>query len=180
MMQLREACPDDICQIADVIASAFCDVAERFGFTAVTLPSHPAFTTDLAISRTIERGTIFLLPESKDRNARELRGCVGIRSPHNSICALEKLAVLPAYRHLGLGSKLIEEAIRFSKRLGAKRLEAAIVAEHANLKRRYEGQGFIWQRTEYFPHLPFLVDFLYLETELQSRRQIIVDGDSYE
>ncbi|MBI5263058.1 MAG: GNAT family N-acetyltransferase [Bradyrhizobium sp.] len=158
-VRIREAGVADVDLITELVAASFKDVAERFELTEATAPSHPAFVTAAAITRAMDRGTLFLVAENPGE--RGACGCVGIRLPRQGICAMEKLAVLPQWRQHGIGSRLLEEMIARAAALGATQIEAALIAGHGALKQWYQTRGFGHQRTERFEHLPFLVDFLY-------------------
>ena len=78
---------------------------------------------------------------------------------------LNNLAVLPEYRHLGIGKELVDYAITYSKNiLGANKIKIGIVEENTILKEWYEKLGFVHIGTKKFEHLPFTVGFM--ETEV--------------
>ena len=74
------------------------------------------------------------------------------------------LAVLPEYRHLGIGKELVDYAITYSKNiLGANKIKIGIVEENTILKEWYEKIGFVHTGTKKFEHLPFTVGFMEIE-----------------
>jgi GNAT superfamily N-acetyltransferase len=75
---------------------------------------------------------------------------------------LEKLAVLPAYRHLGYGKALLDSAADTARALSGTKLLAAIIEENAVLKQWYLSHGYVHTGTRKFEHLPFTVGFLEL------------------
>ena len=78
---------------------------------------------------------------------------------------LNNLAVLPEYRHLGIGKELVDYAITYSKNiLSANKIKIGIVEENTILKEWYEKIGFVHTGTKKFEHLPFTVGFM--ETEV--------------
>lgn len=77
---------------------------------------------------------------------------------------LDHLAVLPPYRHLGLGKELVAYAADYAKdHLGAQKIQIGIVEENTVLKTWYQSQGFIHTGTKTFDHLPFTVGFMELK-----------------
>jgi RimJ/RimL family protein N-acetyltransferase len=52
------------------------------------------------------------------------------------------MALLPAYRHQGLGAKLMEAAIQHAWRVGLTRLTLTVRADNPNARRLYERFGF--------------------------------------
>ena len=77
---------------------------------------------------------------------------------------LNNLAVLPEYRHLGIGKELVDYAITYSKNiLGANKIKIGIVEENTILKEWYEKIGFVHTGTQKFEHLPFTVGFMEIE-----------------
>ena len=80
---------------------------------------------------------------------------------------LEKLAVLPQYRHEGAGRLLAGWAAEQAHSVGAKALRIGIIEENARLRAWYERLGFVHTGTRMFPHLPFTVGFM--EMPFQSK-----------
>lgn len=77
---------------------------------------------------------------------------------------LNNLAVLPEYRHLGIGKELVDYAITYAKNiLGANKIKIGIVEENTILKEWYEKIGFVHTGTKKFEHLPFTVGFMEIE-----------------
>lgn len=77
---------------------------------------------------------------------------------------LDHLAVLPAYRHQGLGKELVCYAADYAKsHLRAQKIQIGIVEENTVLKTWYQSQGFVHTGTKQFDHLPFTVGFMELE-----------------
>lgn len=57
---------------------------------------------------------------------------------------LNNLAVLPEYRHLGIGKELVDYAITYSKNIpGTNKIKIGIVEENTILKEWYEKIGFV-------------------------------------
>lgn len=149
--------------IADVIAASFADVALRFGLTRENCPSHTSFITVDAVRTGMALGSTFYIAYAGNTAC----GCVGVRQPKNGGCVIEKLAVLPPYRRLGMGRALMERAFLAVRRAGARRAEIGIIEAHHDLRRWYENLGFRALRSEHYEHLPFSV--LHMEKTLAPR-----------
>jgi len=146
--------------IADLIALAFRDVAERFGLDGRNCPSHPSLTTRDRVQRGFELGTQLLLAF----DGTCLCGCVGVRRPVAGVSTMEKLAVAPAFRRRGLGRILVRKAFSLAWERGATLVEIGIIAKQHELRIWYEAQGFRAVRNAHFETLPFEV--LYLQKML--------------
>jgi len=70
---------------------------------------------------------------------------------------IERLAVLPDYRHNSVGLKLMKHALNIIKTENGKRVEVEIVNENWRLNKWYIDQGFIKIRIDQYSCLPFNV-----------------------
>lgn len=97
-------------------------------------------------------------------------GCVALRqSARPGVCYLERLAVLPARRHRGIGRRLLERVATAARAQGARELSIGIIDDEVVLKRWYEALGFHVVGTKRLPHLPFTV--CYLARQLRAEGQ---------
>jgi GNAT superfamily N-acetyltransferase len=87
-------------------------------------------------------------------------GFVGLEKKKDKVYSLEKLAVMPEYRHKKYGGELIEFAENYVKNAGGKKLSIGIIYEHIILKQWYEAKGFQQTAVTKFEHLPFTVCFM--------------------
>ena len=142
--------------IAALIALAFSDVARRFDLHVGNCPTHPSLMTRERIEHGMALGTTMLL--AFDDAA--LRGCVGLRRPVEGVSILERLAVAPPCRRLGLGRLLVGRACSLAGRIGAGQVEIGIIAKQHELRQWYESLGFRAVRTARFESLPFEVCYL--------------------
>jgi len=153
---IREASGDDVSLLTRLIRDSFRDVAERFGLTVENCPVHPSNYTEAWCRREMEKGFRFLILECDG----EPCGCVAMEHPKPDVCYLERLSVLPVHRRKGYGKLLTDHVLNEAKRLGARRVSIAIIAEHHELRDWYEKMGFRAKKTERYDHLPFEVMFL--------------------
>ena len=61
----------------------------------------------------------------------------------NGECELNNLAVLPEYRHKGIGRQLLAHSFNIAKELGCRIINIAIVEENRVLRKWYELNGAI-------------------------------------
>lgn len=148
---LRRAAEADAEILAAVIGAAFADVAKRLGLTRENCPSHTAFLS----SDEVRRGMGFGNRYFKAFDGAELCGAVAIRLPREGVSILEKVAVLPPFRHHGIGRLLVEHGLDEARRAGASAVEIGIIASQTKLRGWYERFGFTALRQSQYPHLPF-------------------------
>lgn len=79
---------------------------------------------------------------------------------HNKECELNNLCVLPAYRHKGIGEKLLKNAFEIAQGLNYNKIHIGIVEENKILKSWYEKFGFVPIRTEKFDFFPFTCGYM--------------------
>lgn len=143
----------------EVIHTAFSTVAEEFGFTRENCPGYAGFMPLEKLAEQFDKGvTMFGLYER-----REMIGFVAIEDAGNGVFYLEKLAVLPGYRHKGYGLSLMNFARDAVRERGGRRISIGIVQENTRLKDWYAVYGFRPAGVRKFDHLPFTVGFMELE-----------------
>jgi diamine N-acetyltransferase len=152
-------CPgtnEDSVVLAETIRKSFQDVAERFDLTPENAPRHPSNCTVDWIQKDMARGVAYFVME----NEGHVVGCVALEPANSKICYLERLAVLPEYRHRGFGKALVVHSLSKAKLLGVRCMHIGIIAEHTELKDWYKRIGFVEEESKKFEHLPFLVTFM--------------------
>jgi GNAT superfamily N-acetyltransferase len=87
---------------------------------------------------------------------------------------IEKLSVLPAFRHKGIGEKLMQFAVNEIERRGGTYISIALIDEQTILKEWYTQLGFKCVASKKFDHLPFRVCFM----EYEILQFNIVSGNS--
>jgi ribosomal protein S18 acetylase RimI-like enzyme len=141
-----------------ILHESFGTVADEFNLTADNCPSNAAFISledflkkknkrthyYLAIKNNIPIG--FVATEQSNGNPETYY--------------IEKLAVLPGYRHNGIGKKLMEFVEEKIRNCAGKRISLGIIAENGRLKDWYLKLGYKDSGTKFFNHLPFRVCFL--------------------
>jgi len=147
----------DIC--LDIVHKSFQTVADEMILTKDNCSSYTAFMPIEKLISQFENNTPMLL--------YQYNGCFAgyfSLSINDDSVELNNLAVLPEYRHLGIGKELVDYAITYSKNiLGANKIKIGIVEENTILKGWYEKIGFVHTGTQKFEHLPFTVGFMEIE-----------------
>lgn len=142
----------------EIIHKSFITVADEFGLTKDNCPNHTAFMSIEKLEKQYKNGTdIFMYNHNG--------AYVGYFSlSDNGECVeLNNLSVLPEYRHLGIGKKMVEYAKDYSiNNTNAKGITIGIIEDNVVLKRWYESLGFIHTGTKRFISLPFTVGFMEL------------------
>ncbi len=155
-MNIKTATIDDGAILSDLIRNSYRDVAQRFDLTSENCPKHPSNCTDDWIRNDFARGVSYYLIEHNGRPA----GCAALEIPEPDIGYLERLAVLSADRRQGIGRRLVDHVFNRAEASGVKEISIGIIAAQTDLKRWYQGIGFIEGATKEFEHLPFLVTFM--------------------
>jgi GNAT superfamily N-acetyltransferase len=139
-----------------VIQNSFRTVAEEFSLTIENCPTHPFFVTIQQLKVLKAKGVrLFGLFLSADQV-----GFVAVERANETLYYMEKLAVLPEYRHKGYSTKLVAFVLDYVRNGGGQRLSIGIIDEHKVLKDWYGKLGFVEISTTKFPHLPFTVCFM--------------------
>jgi ribosomal protein S18 acetylase RimI-like enzyme len=144
---------DDPQLITGILNRSFLTVAKTFGYTAEQVPSFPAFIDRGVIVGQLQEG--FKIFGAKSDNV--IAGCAGYKAIDGTTGVIERLAVLPEYRHRGIGKHLlefIEITIRGNKGTIA---ELSIVDNNLVLKNWYKRLGYQEWSIEEHPQLPFKV-----------------------
>lgn len=155
---IRNVQQQDLAECVEVIRNSFQTVADELGFTVENAPRFTAFAT------TEERLNWHLNGEHRpifaycDDDA--IVGYYSLLLQDNNQCELNNLAVLPAYRHKGIGEALLQHAYKTAKALGCNKINIGIVEENQVLRRWYESLGFVHLGTKKFEHFPFTCGFM--------------------
>jgi len=155
-MKIREARLNDLSAIARIVSESNKDVAEKFGLTADNCPKHPSFCTMSWIKADFNRGERYFLLENNNAAV----ACVAYEVADSDLAYLNRLAVLPAFRRKGIGTRLVQHIIGLAQTDRISSISIGIIGEHTELQRWYSKQGFIGGETKRFPHLPFSVRYM--------------------
>lgn len=141
---------------ASVIRASFLTVARELNLTSENAPTNAAFIkyADL-LKMNVRRIAMFGIFEDEIQI-----GFVAIERADEGLFYMEKLAILPEYRHKGYGRAMIDFVFEYVKREGGSRVSIGVIDHHDVLKNWYQACGFTITGTKSFSHLPFKVCFL--------------------
>lgn len=141
-----------------VIRESFVTVAREFNITKHNVPSNPAFIEIESLQAMKKKG-IDMYGAFTDGI---IIGFVAIEKSNNDLYYMEKLAVLPDFRHNGYGLRLINFVVSTVREAGGRNISIGIINENNVLKNWYINNGFVVSGIKQFSHLPFDVCFLTL------------------
>lgn len=147
---------DELEECAAVIRDSFITVADDFGITRENAPTNPAFAGADALVKMKEKG-IDLYGVYEDSRCV---GFVAIERADEYIYYMERLAVLPEYRHKGYGGMLLDFVFETVRNKGGTKVSIGIINKNTVLKKWYEKYGFAETDIKTFKHLPFDVCFM--------------------
>ena len=146
----------------NIIQKSFATVAEEFNLTEESCPGHTAFMKLEKLQNSFESGNWMFLCYSGSVPV----GFFSLKKIDSDTYELDHLAVLPEYRHNGIGKELLNYAENAVKEQNGKTIKIGIIEENTTLKNWYIKNGFIHTGTRRFEHLPFTVGFLEKTIEL--------------
>ena len=150
---IRKAERADLPACVHVIRAAFQTVADEFGFTEENAPRFTAFATDearLLWQMDAQHRLMYL-----DEENGTVCGYYSLLLKDQDECELGSLAVLPAFRHRGIGGSLLRHAAATAAALHCRAMNLSIVEENSVLREWYERNGAIHTGTEKFDFFPF-------------------------
>ncbi|EGW36227.1 GNAT family N-acetyltransferase [Desulfosporosinus sp. OT] len=147
----------------NVVKDSFITVARELNLTEENCPSNPAFTNLANLKKMKDKGIgmFGLYEESKQI------GFVAIEKA-DDIFYIERLSVLPGYRHKGYGKHLMNFVFDYVKAQGGRKVSIGIVNENLTLKNWYKLYGFIETGLKKYEHLPFTVCFMEKTVEISA------------
>ncbi len=150
--------PSDLDRSMRIIQDAFITVADQFGLTRQNCPTNPAFIDAVKMNNLQTDIREFFLVFYQHHAV----GFVAIEKSMNEpgVFFIEKLAVIPEYRHRGIGREIMQFAEKRIKESGGQIASIAIIDEHEFLKDWYKKMGYMVQGNRKFDHLPFTVCFM--------------------
>ena len=159
---IREVKREEISLCANIIKKSFKTVADEYGFTEENAPRFTAFAT------TDERLYWHMDGEHRPMYVFEVDGVLcgyySLLLQDNNECELNNLAVLPEYRHKGIGKELLEHSFKIARSKGCSLMNIGIVEENTRLRKWYEDNGAVHVGTKKFDFFPFTC--CYMKKEL--------------
>jgi len=165
---------------AKVIRDSFATVAEDFGFTEQNFPRFMGFVTDVGRlqnhanwgwmmygyydgGRLVGYASISKVDDGGGAGGATgtgENGGAGGAAGVGETYELHNLAVLPEYRHMGCGKRILEFCKAKVKELGGKKISIGIIEENTVLKNWYAANGFAHTGTKKFDHMPITVGYM--------------------
>ena len=158
---IRHMSEKDIPECVDVIRASFKTVADEFGFTEENAPGFTAFATDdnrIRYQFLEEHRPMYVYLEGG-----KIVGYYSLGILNENEIELNNLAVLPEYRHKGIGRKLVEDTLVRVKAMGAGKIKIGIVEENQVLRKWYESLGFIHTGSVKYDFFPFTCGYMEAE-----------------
>ena len=158
---IREMRRDEIPQCVEIIRKSFKTVADKYGITEENAPRFTAFATNeerLVWQMEREHRPMFVCEDEG-----VICGYYSLLLQDNCECELNNLAVLPEYRHKGIGRELLVHAADEARRSGCKVLNIGIVEENQVLRKWYEANGAVHLGTKKFDFFPFTCGYMKMD-----------------
>ena len=149
---------DDFKELTGVLNKSHKSIAEQFNLTKENSPTNPAFLTSEQLkAQFTDFREFYKLVENNI-----LIGLVVIEQSQkeNNLFFIERLSVLPEYRHKGYGRILMQYAENRIKELKGKKISLGVIHENIVLTQWYSTQGYSVSGLKKFDHLPFTVCFM--------------------
>lgn len=154
-IEIREV-NDEFEEWASVIRNSFATVTEEFKITRENAPTNPAFAEADSLEKMKGKGASMYGAYLDGQRV----GFVAVERADDDRWYMERLAVLPEYRHKGIGRTLMDFVFETVRQRGGKKVSIGIINENRVLKKWYIDYGFVEMGTRAFSHLPFEVCFL--------------------
>ncbi|MCV6589941.1 MAG: GNAT family N-acetyltransferase [Marinobacterium sp.] len=158
-MSIYPASRTDAEQLARIISQANKDVAQQFGLNASNAPNHPSFCTSDWVRSDFDRGERYFFYHHQGKPV----GCVAYEKASEETIYLNRLSVLPDWRHQRIGHDMVTFVLAQAREQGASKVSVGIIADHTLLLKWYQSQGFTRHTTRRFEHLPFDVTYLHYD-----------------
>lgn len=133
-VEIRPVHADDVPAVIALVREVLAEFGLEFGRGSAT----DAELYDLPASYEAHGGAFWVA-----RAGGEIRGTCGVFPVSDATFELRKMYLRPASRGLGLGQKLLDEALRWTREHGAKHVVLDTVHEMTRAIAFYEANGFV-------------------------------------
>jgi diamine N-acetyltransferase len=156
---------EDVSAVLKVLNLSHGTIARDFNFTKEDNPTNNAFIDEKTLREQLKNGIALYGLKMGNR----LVGCIAIEKSKREADTyyIEKVSVLPEFRHQGIGVRLMDFATDKIKNAGGKIISIALIDSNSKLKKWYLSQGFVETGFKDFEHLPFRVCFMRKEFIVQ-------------
>ncbi|MDF2905555.1 MAG: hypothetical protein K0R34_876 [Herbinix sp.] len=156
---IREIDEKELEECASIIREGFMTVAEEFGITRENVPTNGAFLQKERLLEERAKGHIMYAVVL----GTKIIGYMQLEKSTTELYFLQKLVVVPSYRHLGIGKALLDFVKAKVTEWEGSKISIGIIEENTVLKNWYLSYGFVTTTTRKFEHLPFTVGFMELK-----------------
>ena len=148
---------DDFAILAKLLNESFATVAEEYGLTKENCSTNSAFISCEDLQSQLTENREFYCYEDNCR----IVGFIAIeKAIEPDTFYIEKVAVHPDCRHLGIGGQLMNFATNRIAELGGLRISIGLINANIILKEWYRKQGYAEFCVKSFNHLPFDVSIM--------------------
>ena len=155
-MGIHSITPYELESALRIIRNSFATVADEFHLTKENCPGHTTIITLEKLKIKYDSGDRMYMYTLDSVPV----GVFSLKQLDYETWELDHLAVLPEYRHCGIGKELLEFAEKTIQAQNGKLLKIGIMEENVKLKQWYMRNGFLSTETKRFAHLPFTVGFM--------------------
>ena len=159
----------DLSQCVRIIRASFQTVADMFSLTEENAPRFTAFSMTeerLIYQMDVEHRLMFLEEEEGIPC-----GYYSLLFLEHDICELGSLSVLPEYRHMGIGGRLLRHAIDTAGANGCMEMALGIVEENTVLRKWYERYGAVHTGTQKYDFFPFTCGYMKIMLQEETGRR---------
>ena len=154
---IKEMADDnELQESVEIVRRSFITVAADLNLSVENCPAHPAFISFAKLKALRGKGARTFGLFYRNRQI----GFVAIEKASDTLYYMEKLAVLPEYRHRGFGKRLMDFVFDYVKQQNGDTVSIGIINESSALKNWYSDYGFVETGIRRFEHLPFVVCFM--------------------
>ena len=139
-----------------IIRESFASVAKEFSITEENCPNRTSFISMKNLEYHAKNNYKMYGYFINDN----LIGYVSLENKGDGIFELRNLAVLPEYRHKGIGKQILDFCKVKVKEFDGNKITLGIIEENAILRNWYAANGFLHTGTKTFEHLPFITGYM--------------------
>ena len=151
---IKQIGKNDLQKCLEIFHIGYETVAVEFGLTDENCPDRGRASLPFEkLVEEFENGTIMYGYYSNDK----LVGFMGIKMHENNVLKLNDIIVLPDFRKLGYGKKLLNYCKDKAKELGANKIQLGMIDNNKRLRKWYEENGFVNIGYKNYEGAPFTV-----------------------
>jgi len=142
---------------AEIIRRSFGTVAQQLGIENEDSPARQTILAGKKTGEESDQSDLVYGAYTEIDGKETMVGSAQITKKEDGVYVLKKLAVLPAYRHNGIGRALIGFGCDEVRKRGGTILRITVIEADTVLKNWYLKLGFKHMGTEKYTHLPYTV-----------------------